>query len=365
VGLQVDDVRDRGTNPMKIGMVSKFGEKDGIAIYSDSLVSALRKKGTEVVTIGSKSSEADYMTDLKSFSLRRNLEKIIRKEKLQLLHFQYIAERSYYGLHTLNINLISALKQKVPVAVTLHEVHYKAAGLHERIVKKLEEEVIKRAAAIIVHTKGQKEFIEKAYRTKKAITIHMGVSMHPMHRKKGKNVLFFGMISELKGVEYLIGAMKWLRGYKLSIAGKAVSPKYAEELAIRLKNSGGKSISKPIRMSLGWVPEGKKHEYFESSDILALPYTRNPFQSAVLHDAMSYGLPVVVTRTGPISEIVSEFQCGEVVEPRNGKALADAIKKVHAGYKKYQEGVKRYRKEANWEKAAERHIKAYRKELMS
>lgn len=345
---------------MRIGMVSKFGEKDGIAIYSDSLVSALRKKGMEVITIGAKSSEADYRTDLKSFSLRRSLERIIRKEKLQLLHFQYIAERSYYGLHTLNLNLISALKQKVPVAVTLHEVHYKAAGLHERIVKKLEEEVIKRAAAIIVHTKGQQGFIEKAYRTKKARTIHMGVSIHPMHRKKGKNVLFFGMISELKGVEYLIGAMKWLRGYRLRIAGRVISPKYAEYLAMQLKqlkNSG--ASRKSITMSLGWVPEGKKHEYFENSDILALPYTRNPFQSAVLHDAMSYGLPVVATGRGPIAEIVSEFMCGEVVEPRSSKALAAAIKKVEASYKKCQEGIKRYRKEANWEKVAEKHAKVY------
>lgn len=349
---------------MKIGLVSKFGEKDGIAIYSDSLVSALRKKGAKVITIGAKSSEADYRTDLKSFSLRRNLERIIRKEKLQLLHIQYIAERSYYGLHTLNINLISALKQKVPVAVTLHEVHYKAAGLHERIVKKLEEEVIKRASATIVHTKGQQRFIEKAYRTKKAGTIHMGVAPHPMHRKKDKRVLFFGIISELKGVEYLIDAMKWLKGYNLDIAGKAISQKYAEKLAMQLKHlKNPDSGSKPIKMSLGWVPEGKKQEYFENSDILALPYTRNPFQSAVLHDAMSYGLPVVATGTGPIAETVLDFKCGEVAEPRNSRALAEAIKKVDANYKKYQEGIKRYRKEANWEKAAEMHIMAYRKAL--
>ncbi len=343
---------------MKIGMVSKFGDKDGIAIYSDSLVAALRKKGIQVITIGDKNSVADYKINLKSFFLKSLIERIARKEKLQLIHIQYIAERSYYGLHTLNFNLLKALQQKVPVVATLHEVHFKAWTLQEKIVKKLEETVIRNTKAVIIHTKGQQSFIAKKYKRKTEV-IPMGVTLHQMHRKKGKNILFFGMISEAKGVEYLVEAMRSLPGYRLVIAGRIVSKPYAEKLAVMIERQGNKSI----KADFGWVSDGKMHEYFENSDILVLPYIKAPYQSAVLHDAMSYGLPVVVTRVGTIWDIVDEYNCGEVVPPGKALAIAEGIRNAEKNYRKHQKGIEKYRKEANWASVAGKTIKVYEKAL--
>ncbi len=342
---------------MKIAMLSRFGENDGLAIYTDYLVEQLRKKGIQVVTIGGKKSKSDYRINLQSFSLKKELEKIIEKENIQLLHVQHIAERNYYGMHTLNINLLLALKQKVPVVVSLHELHYEAKGLREIIVRKIEGLIIKRADAIIVHTKGQKQFLEKAYEFKDAKVIYMGIPKHPIHKGKGKSILFFGMLSEHKGIEYLIRAMKHLEGFKLSIAGSVIRKWYSEKIVIEA------SRQKSIKLEIGWISDEKKHKYMEKSDIIVLPYITAPYQSGVLHDALSFGKPVVVTRTGAISEIVEEFGCGEVVAPKNPEQLAEAIKKVDKNYEKYQKGIIAYKKEASWERSAEKHIELYERLL--
>ncbi len=337
---------------MKIGMVSRFGEKDGIAIYSDNLVEALRKEGCEIITIGGKNSKSDYKVDLQSIRLKYIIADIILKEKLQLVHFQHIAERSYYGAHTLNLNFIHALSQKVPAAVTLHELHYLARNVKEHIVSKIEKAIIKKAAWIIVHTKGQQKFLQKKG-CENATVIRMGVKTRPMHKLKGKNILFFGMISKAKGVNYLLEAMKLMPEFKLTVAGRIVE-----------KSTGKKLMENPppnATLKFGWVDEEEKNELFHSNDILAMPYTDAPYQSAVLHDAMSYGLPVIVTRTGSIHDIVEEFNCGQVIEPANAKAISNAAKHCIENYSDYQKGIENYRKIANWQKSAQDHINVYKR----
>ena len=131
---------------MKIGMVSKFmPEKDGIAIYSENLCRELQKLCT-VVKIGDEKSEsADYKTSFTSFRLKQQLQKIIDKEKIELLHIQYIG--AYFGRKTLNLNLLQALSQKVPVICTMHEVHYNYEGynfMRKKVLAFLEKEVVKK-----------------------------------------------------------------------------------------------------------------------------------------------------------------------------------------------------------------------------
>jgi hypothetical protein len=91
---------------MRIGMVSKFPEeKDGIAIYSENLCNAIG----DVVRIGDLgSTSADYRINFKSLLLGTKLAEIIRKEKLDILHIQYIAAGEYFGKYTLNMPVILA-----------------------------------------------------------------------------------------------------------------------------------------------------------------------------------------------------------------------------------------------------------------
>jgi glycosyltransferase involved in cell wall biosynthesis len=340
---------------MKVGVVSKFPEQeDGIAIYSASLCSKLEEAGVEVVKIGDmQSSSVKHKIDFNSFFLKRKIARIANEEKLDVLHFQYAA--SHFSRFSLNLNLILALGQKIPVIVTLHEVHSDSTSFREKVLEFLQSIIVKKSSAVIVHTKQQKELLQVKYRKKNVFCILHGLSLNMVHKKFGKNILFFGMLNYGKGVEYLIRAMGQLPGFNLTIAGKAIKLEY-ERL---VKAAADENKLGNVKLDIRWIPEPEKKRLMEQADIMVFPYIWAPYQSGTLHNAFSYGIPVIVSDAGAIQEVVKEFNCGVVVAQRSPKEIAEGIKKVMSSYEIYQQGVIKYREEANWDKSARNHAEAY------
>src|SRR5215211_7916726 len=101
---------------------------------------------------------------------------------------------------------------------------------------------------------------------------------------------------------------------------------------------------------------------FEQSSLVVLPYTSFSAQSGVLHDALAYGLPVVVTDVGALGESVRRWGIGQVVPPDDDAALAGAIREmlVPSRYQQVSAVVDRVRNELSWKRAAEIAIEAYR-----
>ena len=340
---------------MRVGLLSPFlPEKDGIAIYSDNILAGLDKNKRFIVTIGRKGDKTNHIVKFRSFFLKEELEKIIKKEKLDLIHIQYVP--TLFGKYNLNCNLIRALNLSVPTIVTLHEVHYSNKGLRNKIIRHIEKKIIKEANIIIVHTPKQKEFLKKRYKSNNIIMIYHGLNLYKApKRKNNKNVLCFGMISTGKGVPYLIEAMDYLPSYNLTIAGKFVDEKAKKEVMDALKESKTK-----IKTEFDWIDEEKKADYYKEANIVVLPHLWAPYQSGILHNAVAWGLPVVATKSGALWEMVKKFNLGEIVKPKDPKALADGIKNVFKNYEYYQIGIDQYRKVANWSKIAEEHLKAYK-----
>ncbi|MCP3682775.1 MAG: glycosyltransferase [bacterium] len=323
-------------------------EKCGIAIYSDNLIRELRKKA-DVVTIGNENSEADYVTDFKSRSFGDALRKIIEKEKIDVLNIQHNAA---FFHKFFNFNLLSALKQEIPVTVTLHEVHYEKKCLRDRVLSLIERLIAKKSLAI-VHTPRQQEFMRRKYNAKTFCIFH-GLEVYPAHKRKGKNLLFFGIISEKKGLQFLLNAMKDLKECKLTVSGSFTDRK------IESKIKGKKQLPN-VKANFGWVSEKDRQRCYKNADLVVLPYTWAPFQSGILHNAISYGLPVVVTKTGSLWEMVEAFELGEIVRAGDSKALAEGVRKVFSNYNSYKKGIDTYRKEASWKATAEKHLKLFKR----
>jgi len=72
---------------------------------------------------------------------------------------------------------------------------------------------------------------------------------------------------------------------------------------------------------------------------------------------------MVVTKTGAVWEVISDFQAGVVVKNNSPKILAEGVRKLHSSYKEKQNGVKKYAKEADWNVSAKHHESVY-KELL-
>ena len=107
--------------------------------------------------------------------------------------------------------------------------------------------------------------------------------------------------------------------------------------------------------------EREKEAYYRWADVIVLPYTWAPYQSGIVTDAAAHGVPVVVTKVGSLWEMTDLFHAGEVVEPKNAKALAAGIRKAMSNYKKYAKGINDYRQAASWQASAKKHIMLYKR----
>jgi glycosyltransferase involved in cell wall biosynthesis len=337
---------------MRIGYVSKFyPEKDGGAIYAERLCDKLP---CEVVRIGDiESTKADYQVNLRSWRLKEKLSEIVEKENLDLIHIQYVLGGQYFGKYNLKLGLVRAMNQKVPVIVTFTEVHTDGSSIREKIMIWLQKKLANKAAASVSHTPKQAEFM-KRYKAP-SYNIYMGLIKREIKSKTGKNILFFGMLGFGKGVEYLIRAMDLIPDFNLVVAGVGVSDDYVELLKKTVKQNRHGNVKLDVR----WVPESVKDKYYEESNIVVLPYVWAPYQSGVLHDALSYGKPSVVTKVGGIWEIIHSYGAGVVIPSRSPSAIAEGVKKALKNHAKYQDGIKRYQKEASWEEVGKKHVEVY------
>ncbi len=76
----------------------------------------------------------------------------------------------------------------------------------------------------------------------------------------------------------------------------------------------------------GYIEEEDVAPMFLNSDIAVFPYSSTTGSSGVLHQAGSYGLPVVLPDIGDFSEVIeSEGFIGQYFEPENAESLAEAI----------------------------------------
>lgn len=77
----------------------------------------------------------------------------------------------------------------------------------------------------------------------------------------------------------------------------------------------------------GWIGPAERSRLLRSATVFALP-SRNEGVPVALLEAMSYGLPVVVSPVGGIPDVVRDGEHGYFVPPDDPAALADAIARL-------------------------------------
>jgi colanic acid/amylovoran biosynthesis glycosyltransferase len=140
-------------------------------------------------------------------------------------------------------------------------------------------------------------------------------------------IINIGRLVEMKGHEYLIGAIKILkdRGYKIG--------------AIIIGDGPRKGILKYIIRKLGLSREVKLTGILQAEEVRKYLYSGNffVFPSVVARDgnvdalgyacveAMAAGLPVIASNVGGIPEYIIHNETGLLVQQRSSKQIAEAI----------------------------------------
>lgn len=143
--------------------------------------------------------------------------------------------------------------------------------------------------------------------------------------EKKKYILYAGTLDSRKGYRDLIEAFTRVSSsfpeWKLVFAGNGE----IENARVLAKS---RNVEEKV-LFLGWVNGEEKERAFKEASLFCLPSYAEGFPMAVL-DAWAYGLPVVTTPVGGITDVAKEGENVLLFSPGDIETLANQLKKAMA-----------------------------------
>src|SRR6185369_5496283 len=112
-------------------------------------------------------------------------------------------------------------------------------------------------------------------------------------------LLLFGVMRMNKGVLLMLDALKHHPSKRLVLACAFADPSLAREVRRRID-----SARLNVTLLDHVIPESEVAPLFAGASLAVLPYSEFHAQSGVLHLAIAYGVPVVVTDVGALGDQV-------------------------------------------------------------
>lgn len=136
--------------------------------------------------------------------------------------------------------------------------------------------------------------------------------------------VFIGRLVRDKGINELVAAFRKVSEKNQKVKLLLVGP-MEEELDPLLPETVSEIEKNPHIISVGYQTDVRK--FYAISNALVFPSYREGFPNVVLQ-AGAMGLPAIVTDISGCNEIIIENVNGTIIQPRNEKALGDAMEKM-------------------------------------
>src|SRR3989339_1469849 len=325
--------------------------RGGLAVYNERLAKALNEEGHEVTIMTFSLQYPSFLFPGKSqyldgkapegLDIYRKVNSInpvnwlvtgnmIRKEKPDILIFKYwlpfmapcfgtIARLARKNKHT---KVISILDNIIP--------HEKRPGdrMFSRYFSKSVDAFVAMSKRVLndldqFDTQKPRAFCPHPLYDNFGPKVDRETALEKLQLSRNfQHVLFFGLIRDYKGLDWLLEAFAdpRLRNYKvkLIVAGEFYSDK---EKYTRLIEQY--QLKEYIELHNRFIPDPEVGWYFAAADLIAQPY-KSATQSGVTQIGYHFEKPMLVTNVGGLSEIIPDQKVGYVVEP-NPKAIADKL----------------------------------------
>jgi glycosyltransferase involved in cell wall biosynthesis len=173
-----------------------------------------------------------------------------------------------------------------------------------------------------------------------------------------KVLLSFGQIRKYKGLNYFIEALKQLGNeYYGLVVGEGKDKKIVNFLKREEKEMNNLILIEKF------VPQEEIQVYMNASDVVVLPYIEISTSGVALL-AYAFARPVISTDVGCMREVITT-ETGILAEPKNPKALANAVKEIFR--KNYKEMGRKAQKIAeekySWDAMIGKVIESYQRLL--
>jgi alpha-maltose-1-phosphate synthase len=238
------------------------------------------------------------------------------------------------GPHIWNLFLLRGLAAAhIPVIHTLHDLDPHVGTRSGFLLKPWNQTIIRNAGHILVHGQIYRERLIAAGLPRDRVTatplLHLFLGSEASRRLSvsAEDVeyqpwaLFFGRVERYKGLDCLLTASDMLDD-----AG-ANSPKVVIAGLGDLSGVWAGPLPKFVEVRNRRISDAEALDLFRKCGLLVLPYV-NATQSALIAAAYYFRKPVLVTRTGALSEYVEDGRTGCVVEPDHPATLARCLSEM-------------------------------------
>ncbi len=293
--------------------------------------------------------------------------------KSEIVHMHWWTYVLFPPLFT--ISIISKIRGK-KIICNVHNVIGHESGFIDRFLTKI---FLKTCDKIICHSTQNKRKLVELYKISSSDVTFLPIGIPNyliQKREKAESrkylslpenkfiLLCFGNIRKYKGVDILLKSFAELQSkvedIHLVIAGKPwidFSP-YQELI-------DSNNLSEKVTLQLDYVPNEDISAYFSAADLLVLPYTHFDAQSGPGRIALGYGLPMIVSDYGGLSDLVANLELG-VIRQLSGESLETSLTKalleVISSDKSYQalsQGLDKKLNDFNWEQIVEKTTELY------
>lgn len=266
------------------------------------------------------------------------------KNKFDIVHIHMSYKGSFY--RKLLIIIISKIFKK-KIILHIHGSEFKLFYDNGNLlVKSLIRYALRSSNVVITLGDRWNKAIKEIESESNSVVLKNAVKIpkYRVHLNKDKfNIVFLGVLIKRKGIYELIEAIKTLKDggivkrYNLHFLIGGSGPE--EEKIKKLVNKY--ELNEFVEM-LGWIDSTNKADILKKSNLMILPSYNEGLPMAIL-EAMSYGIPVVSTDVGSISEVVNNRN-GCIIEPKKPEEIVKGIKSIlkHLdNWEKYSEEAKK------------------------
>jgi glycosyltransferase involved in cell wall biosynthesis len=239
-------------------------------------------------------------------------------------------------------------------------------GRHGLFYRLLHHLIYRLPHRLVVHTEKMKAGLMQAFdvQGERIIVMPHGVDAVPAVLRVPPpsdtlRVLLFGGLNRYKGTDLLLSALEYCPELKVEvvIAGEACDAAYIQEIETLIAGLGKHHT---VRWDRGFIAEDQVAGYFESADVVALPY-RHIDQSGVLFTAFRFGVPIIATDVGAFRECLPNF-AGLIVNQPEPQALAQGVCEFHSRMQSFDRArIREHAQSLVWPRTVEPLITAYRK----
>lgn len=161
--------------------------------------------------------------------------------------------------------------------------------------------------------------------------------------------LFFGFIRHYKGLDIFLRALAEAPHVHALVAGECY-----EDWAPYQQIIDENSLHDRVHVVSDFIPSSQVSHYFSAADIVVQPY-RSATQSGISQIAYHFGLPMIVSNTGGLPEIVTDKVSGYVVNP-DEKSVSEALNDFFENDRgdTMRRGVQQEKERFTWDKMVRR-----------